>query len=488
MRKTTKKRQNKKNKTRFRLKGGASYSGRILLGAMTEYPYCDIFVHTFRSILYSIFSKSAYNAYEFSSAFDDLIESIPLLEKNGSPFNIKLTTKDNKRFSPDFNKFKGHFVDSFSPINTKYNINCGKKIGGGTYSSIYNCKINNIKTIIKVPIEPLLTPNKVALNNNYIKSFFMEQFIHSELYCIQSSLDCPNEPCALIPSIHLICKYKNNSTYTYKIDSEVVHEPLGDYWKFILGIEPLDDDLHSWIHKNKHKSGFVSNFIVMIRSICNLLIKLQDNCNFYHRDFHPNNIMCKQNIDGTYVWYIIDFGMATLKHNNKQIQPIIKGIYDKEDMYDISKTPNVFINNHGHDLRILFLSIFGNTELLEIIKSENNDLGDYFKSLHDSIIDDLIEYDCWDSSQPIHFNGYFNAYSKICIDTNPREVLSKLNLYDVPENTFKPVYTNKSNVDELTKTIEYLEKEVETTKKAAVEARIRAMNAKNEYNKLKSKK
>ena len=71
MRKTTKKRQNKKNKTRFRLKGGASYSGRILPGAMTEYPYCDIFVHTFRSILYSIFSKSAYNAYEFSSAFDD---------------------------------------------------------------------------------------------------------------------------------------------------------------------------------------------------------------------------------------------------------------------------------------------------------------------------------------------------------------------------------------------------------------------------------
>ena len=187
MRKTTKKRQNKKNKTRFRLKGGASYSGRILPGAMTEYPYCDIFIHTFRSILYNIFSKSGYNAYEFSSAFNDLIESIPLLEKNGSPFNIKLTTKDNKRFSPDFNKFKGHFNDSFSPVNTKYNINCGKRIGGGTYSSIYNCKINNIKTIIKVPIEPLLTPNKVALNNNYIKISNNKTFCKRNTYKSQNS-------------------------------------------------------------------------------------------------------------------------------------------------------------------------------------------------------------------------------------------------------------------------------------------------------------
>ena len=66
--------------------------------------------------------------------------------------------------------------------------------------------------------------------------------------------------------------------------------------------------------------------------------------------------------------------------------------------------------------------------------------------------------------------------------------MSKINLYDVPKNIFKPVYSNKLKVDDLRETIKYLEKEVETTRKTAEEARIRAMNATNEYNKLKSKK
>ena len=187
-------------------------------------------------------------------------------------------------------------------------------------------------------------------------------------------------------------------------------------------MEPLGGTLHKWLNDNYNKPSFVPNFIDMITSICNLLTILQAGCNFHHRDLHAGNIMYNEIVnpdsgDISYVWYIIDFGMSTLKVNRTQIQAIHYPIYDKDDVFDGSR----FISNHGHDLRILFLSISRFFKYL-------GDYETYFNELNNLIISRLITNKCWSSNNedPIHFNGYYSAHRVESIETTPQKVLAKI--------------------------------------------------------------
>ena len=333
-----------------------------------------------------------------------------LIDRNGKPINYR----------PNFTEVNGFFIDQ-----ERYNINIDTEIGNGSYSTIYKGYINGISTTFNVPVEPNFVgkPEMYAtgLHIKYANEFFTEQYIHSELFCNyrrQIATKQEEVPTALIPSINFIYKYINNT----ENGRWLMYRGI-DRWKYVSGMEPLGGTLHKWLNENcNDDESFVPNFIDMITSICNLLTILQAGCNFHHRDLHAGNIMYNEIVnpdseDISYVWYIIDFGMSTLKINRTQIQAIHYPIYDKDDVFDGS----MFISNHGHDLRILFLSISHFFKYL-------GDYETYFKNLNQSIIKKLVKNLCWsyNDENQTHFNGYYNAHKVQSIETTPQVVLDEI--------------------------------------------------------------
>ena len=374
-----------------------------------KYPYCDLLLERLK--LYFMnppLNPELINKYiPIFRNMDHIAHwNIPLTEnlidRNGKPINYR----------PNFTGLKGYFIHE-----ERYNINVNIEIGSGTYSTIYNGDINGLATTFKVPVEPNFvgksTIDATKLYTKYANEFFTEQYTHSELFCNYRDAIYKNKqhsPTALIPSINFIYKYINN---------ESLMLPGVDCWKYVSGIEPLGGTLNDWLYSNYKKPSFVSNFIHMITSICNLLAILQSGCNFHHRDLHAGNIMYNKIVhpesgDISYVWYIIDFGMSTLKIDGIQIQAIHSPIYNREDVY----SGNSFISNHGHDLRILFLSI---TPYFQYLKGYRN----YFDNLYRTIKTELIINKCW-LYRVIHYNGYYDAHKVQSIETTPQKVLDNI--------------------------------------------------------------
>ena len=386
-----------------------------------EYPYCDRLLDRLKHY----FMNPPLNPElinEFIPTFRNMDDS--------DHWNIKLIKpliKKNKpiNYRPNFTGLNGYFIHE-----EKYNINVNTEIGSGTYSTIYNGDINGLATTFKVPVEPNFvgesTIDATNLYTKYANEFFTEQYTHSELFCNYRDAIYKNKqhsPTALIPSINFIYKYINN---------ESLMLPGVDCWKYVSGIEPLGGTLNDWLYSNYKKPSFVSNFINMITSICNLLAILQSGCNFHHRDLHAGNIMYNKMVnpdsgDISYVWYIIDFGMSTLEIDGIQIQAIHSPIYNREDVY----SGNSFISNHGHDLRILFLSI---TPYFQYLKGYRN----YFDNLYRTIKTELIINKCW-LYRVIHYNGYYDAHKVQSIETTPQEVLD--NIEEITDLEIKKLLT-----------------------------------------------
>lgn len=394
-----------------------------------EYPYCDRLLH----LLKRYFMNTSLNIlgrlkYYFVNPVlnPELIdEFIPILKNMDHiahwdiPLTENLIDRNDKpiNYRPDFTEVNGFFIDQ-----ERYNINVRTKIGSGTFSTIFKGDINGIPTTFNVPVEPnFVDKSEIDATRLYIKyanDFFTEQYIHSELFCNyrrQIATKQEEVPTALIPSINFIYKYIN-----------ITGNGGIDRWKYVSGMEPLGGTLHNWLrdnYKNNYKDkSFVPNFIHMITSICNLLTILQDECNFHHRDFHSGNIMYNKMVnpdtgDISYVWYIIDFGMSTLEIDGTQIQAIHYPVYEKDHVYDGPR----FISNHGHDLRILFLSIS------HVFKSLG-DYKNYFINVYQSIVRNLFENGCWlsDKETPQHYNGYYDAHKVQSIETTPQVVLAEI--------------------------------------------------------------
>ena len=444
--KKTKNRYNKnKNKTRKKYKGGASFDwyqppSRLerLQDSLTAayrsiadmsilsmpnpnvsenpYPYCDRLLDKLKYY----FMNPPLNP-ELINEFIPIFKSMDGMDHWDIPLTENLIDRNGKpiNYRPNFTEVNGFFIDQ-----ERYNINIDTEIGNGSYSTIYKGDINGIPTTFNVPVEPNFVgkPEMYAtgLHIKYANEFFTEQYIHSELFCNYRRKIAINQnvvPTALIPSINFIYKYINNT----ENGRSVIYRGV-DRWKYVSGMEPLGGTLHKWLKDNRNHKSFVPNFIYMITSICNLLTILQTGCNFHHRDLHAGNIMYNEIVnpdsgDISYVWYIIDFGMSTLKINGTQIQAIHYPVYEKDDVFDGSR----FISNHGHDLRILFLSI---SRFFKYLGSYEI----YFNELNNLIISRLITTKCWSSNNedPIHFNGYYSAHRVESIETTPQKVLAKI--------------------------------------------------------------
>lgn len=183
-------------------------------------------------------------------------------------------------------------------------------INSGTYGNIYKAKFNGKNIAVKV------------LKTFDAKEFFSETIIHNELYCGLLPLhESKKRLIAKIPEILFTVKLNVNGKVEYAI-----------------GIEELHGSGKSFIKKQPSSKDIIH----CILSVSTLLDILQSTFSFMHRDLHLGNVMYKNDN-----WYIIDFGMSTMKYNKKWLN-YKTGMYDECPERDL---------NASHDLR-MFLTAF----------------------------------------------------------------------------------------------------------------------------------
>ena len=210
-----------------------------------------------------------------------------------------------------------------------YSINYGEHLGSGSYGHVYSATMTDIKSNRKKKIVI-----KDVQTNDPLE-FFSESILQLELFCgMRGKFGFG----ARIPKIEFVSKYKSRSTGKYK---------------YVVGMEPLDGDGWKFFDSGKFKD---IEKIKGIKSIAELLIKLQKDFRFMHRDLHLGNIMYK-NVSSPgnpprYRFYIIDFGFSTAKFGGFRINK-------NNNMYDY----NFF--NKTHDLRMIFASMFRNTNRIK---------------------------------------------------------------------------------------------------------------------------
>ena len=209
-----------------------------------------------------------------------------------------------------------------------YSISYREHLGSGSYGDVYSAIMTDIKSNKKkkIVIKDVLTSDPLE--------FFSESILQLELFCgMRGKFGFG----ARIPKIEFISKYKSRTTGKYK---------------YVVGMEPLDGDGWNFFDSGKFKD---IEKIKGIKSISELLIKLQKNFGFMHRDLHLGNIMYK-NVSAPgnpprYRFYIIDFGFSTAMFCGFRINK-------NNNMYDY------YFLNKTHDLRMLFVSMFRNTTRL----------------------------------------------------------------------------------------------------------------------------
>lgn len=259
--------------------------------------------------------------------FIDPCMMLKKLKKNSNE-NIFNFTNNNleklEKIIPIFNPIPGksnHFSFGKDKLILK------KQINSGAYGEIYNAEINKKKVILKIPKSKHFT----------FEDFFLETFIQNELFCdLRGSFGQG----ARIPKIEFFGKMK-----------------VGNKTVGIIAIEPLDMDGHGFMKLMKNDRESNKHCMDMVVQISQLLTKLQEEYKFMHKDFHSGNIMCNK-VGNQYRWYIIDFGMASIKLDGKWI-------HGKTDFpYNGPHTLN-----KSHDLRMLFCSLFYN--LVKTLREDN---------------------------------------------------------------------------------------------------------------------
>jgi hypothetical protein len=198
----------------------------------------------------------------------------------------------------------------------------GYEIGSGSFGTIYKATMTDTLTGYKknIVLKSIVTRDP--------EEFLRESIIHMELFC---GLRGQWGNGARIPKLEFISKYASARGK--------------DGWKYIVGMEQLDGD--GWDFLSNHGKNN-KKLCPAIKSLSILLSKLQDKFEFMHRDFHLGNIMYKKLPNNEIRMYIIDFGLSTMKINNKWLNRITK-TYHYEKTYDF---------NPSHDLRMLLTTIY----------------------------------------------------------------------------------------------------------------------------------
>ena len=198
----------------------------------------------------------------------------------------------------------------------------GYEIGSGSFGTIYKATMTDTLTGYKknIVLKSIVTRDP--------EEFLRESIIHMELFC---GLRGQWGNGARIPKLEFISKYASARGE--------------DGWKYIVGMEQLDGD--GWDFLSNHGKNN-KKLCPAIKSLSILLSKLQDKFEFMHRDFHLGNIMYKKLPNNEIRMYIIDFGLSTMKINNKWLNRITKTEHYKKT-YDF---------NPSHDLRMLLTTIY----------------------------------------------------------------------------------------------------------------------------------
>ena len=198
----------------------------------------------------------------------------------------------------------------------------GYEIGSGSFGTIYTATMTDTLTGYKknIVLKSIVTREP--------EEFLRESIIHMELFC---GLRGQWGNGARIPKLEFISKYASARGK--------------DGWKYIVGMEQLDGD--GWDFLSNHGKNN-KKLCPAIKSLSILLSKLQDKFEFMHRDFHLGNIMYKKLPNNEIRMYIIDFGLSTMKINNKWLNRITKTEH-YEKTYDF---------NPSHDLRMLLTTIY----------------------------------------------------------------------------------------------------------------------------------
>ena len=207
-------------------------------------------------------------------------------------------------------------------------ITLKSEIGSGSFGTVFSATIRNKKTNSKknIVLKSIITDDPVE--------FFSESILQMELFCkMRGQFGTGGR----IPKIEFISKYASARSTTG--------------WKYIVGMEPLDNDGHK-LFGNSSISDM--NKIKCIKGLAELLKNLQRKFKFMHRDFHLGNMMYK-NVAApgkpkVYRMYIIDFGMSTAMIDGNFINKKTKTYH--------YKTRNHY--NPSHDLRMTFSSMFEN--------------------------------------------------------------------------------------------------------------------------------
>ena len=322
-------------------------------------------------------------------------------------------------------------------------------LGEGSFGTIYSAKYGISDCAVKVP-------KKEIINKNDIVEVFSENVIQSELFCRLRTVGLLKGS-ARIPKPYFIANLSKNIPLfgmepLHKDFYELIQFEFEKYLKISdrntpLGRRSRGEDvvlqfmhnifndkqvkLGSFFHKGENKGKyfipelnmyvlsknivklnlavfrrlFTKMFLDMFESICLLLLKLQNNFDFIHRDMHAKNIMCSilpNNDPHTPCkinkWFLIDFGLSTMilkteKGKDVRINGNEIGPYSE---YDDNKSEG----KKCHDLRLLIYMIcihkFDELEdmLEEPVFSELSDIYQQLKTKLDKKIDNTDHWWC----------------------------------------------------------------------------------------------
>ena len=280
-------------------------------------------------------------------------------------------------------------------------------IGKGGYGRIYKGTFGHKNCAIKQSLEPMN-------NRETIIDYYTEIIIQNELFCHAHRQVLSRPKYAKIPKPYFMARL--NTT------------PL-------LGMEPLDDSLYKFIKTSKSEFGLLPDaeskklyqikmtrvITDMFECLCNTLILLQHNYEFYHRDMHAGNIMYRKQGE-SYQWFLIDFGFATFKMNDYRFNWEGAGPYGPFNSEKIKEGKAK--GRVGHDLRLTLLFIF---ELVEnkfnrILLQEAFDVLNFiYRIIRKSIIDNNIG-----SSSNFWHRGYADAFDNLeTRETEPKVFLAE---------------------------------------------------------------
>lgn len=238
--------------------------------------------------------------------------------KTHIPLFNKQSELSNKRIKP--------YV--YDKNNIYFKIVLKTRLKKGGYGEIWESKI--------VYIDDSLVIKRYIIKKGKIQRLFdglREMIIHNELYCHFKNKKIGSIETRCIPEMK--CVFRTNQHYC-------------------IGIERMDGTLFDYIDEllgNKQSENMILNELFKILEICcDILISLQKTFQFMHRDFHGSNIMYRYDDQlKTYHWYIIDFGMACIETKTARIYPPT----------DSKHYSMIHGMNSCHDMRLLFLSIYG---------------------------------------------------------------------------------------------------------------------------------